>query len=107
MELVFKAEFSIVTRASKAWIPELIAAAGPEVAETYIDAFAATIRNRNTRQAYARACRQFFDWCAAYGLELTTVRPFHVAAWKPPTASQPGSTRYSSKSQGPVVGFLS
>ena len=29
MELVPKAEFSIVTRASKAWIPELIAAAGP------------------------------------------------------------------------------
>src|SRR5260370_18503863 len=82
MELVAKAEFSIVTRASsKAWIPELIAAAGPEVTETYIDFFTATIRNRNTRQAYARACWQFFDWCAAHGLELTSVRPFHVAAW--------------------------
>jgi site-specific recombinase XerD len=77
-----KAEFSIVTRASsKAWIPELIAAAGREVTETYIDFFTATIRNRNTRAAYARACWQFFDWCAAHGLELTTVRPFHVAAW--------------------------
>src|SRR5438132_3295681 len=82
MELVPKAEFSIVTRtSSKAWIPELIAAAGPEVTETYIDFFTATIRNRNTRAAYARACWQFFDWCAAHGLELTTVRPFHVAAW--------------------------
>jgi hypothetical protein len=60
MELVPKAEFSIVTRASKAWIPELIAAAGPEVTETYIDFFTSTIRNRNTRQAYARACWQFF-----------------------------------------------
>src|ERR1700726_4620931 len=39
------------------------------------------IRNRNTRAAYARACWQFFEWCAAHGLELTTVRPFHVAAW--------------------------
>jgi len=81
MELVPKAEFSIVTRASKAWIPELIAAAGPEVTETYIDFFTATIRNRNTRAAYARACWQFFDWCKAHGLELTSVRPFHVAAW--------------------------
>jgi hypothetical protein len=82
MELIPKAEFSIITRtSSKAWIPELIAAAGPEVTETYIDFFTATIRNRNTRQAYARACWQFFDWCAAHGLELTTVRPFHVAAW--------------------------
>jgi hypothetical protein len=41
MELIPKAEFSIVTRASKAWIPELIAAAGPEVTETYIDFFTA------------------------------------------------------------------
>jgi len=52
-----------------------------EVTESYIDFFTATIRNRNTRAAYARACWQFFDWCAAHGLELTTVRPFHVAAW--------------------------
>jgi site-specific recombinase XerD len=82
MELIPKAEFSIVTRtASKAWIPEQIANAGPEVTETYIDFFTSTIRNRNTRQAYARACWQFFDWCAAHDLELATVRPFHVAAW--------------------------
>src|ERR1700674_2600413 len=76
MELVPMAEFTIVTRtSSKAWIPELIAAAGPEVTESYIDFFTATIRNRNTRQAYARACWQFFDWCAAHGLELTTETP--------------------------------
>src|ERR1700730_18545408 len=81
MELVPKADFLTVTRANKAWIPELIAAAGYEVTETYIDFFTSTIRNRNTRAAYARACWQFFDWCAAHDLELTTVRPFHVAAW--------------------------
>src|SRR6202162_757659 len=82
MELVPMAEFTIVTRSSSsAWIPELIAAVGPEVTETYIDFFTSTIRNRNTRAAYARACWQFFDWCAAHDLELTTVRPFHVAAW--------------------------
>jgi len=82
MELVPMAEFTIVTRSSSsAWIPELIAAAGPEVTETYIDFFTSTIHNRNTRAAYARACWQFFEWCAAHGLELTTVRPFHVAAW--------------------------
>jgi site-specific recombinase XerD len=28
-----------------------------------------------------RACWQFFDWCGTHGLELKTVRPFHVAAW--------------------------
>ena len=67
MELVPMAEFTIVTRSSSsAWIPEMIAAAGPEVTETYIDFFTSTIRNRNTRLAYARACWQFFDWCAAH-----------------------------------------
>jgi hypothetical protein len=95
MESIPKAEFSIVTRTSaKAWLPELIAAAGPEVTETYIDFFTSTIRNRNTRVAYARACWQFFDWCKAHGLELTTVRPFHVAAW---IEDFPGSNRRLSK----------
>ena len=76
------AEVTIVSRSSfSAWIPELISAAGPEVTETYIDFFTSTIRNRNTRAAYARACWQFFDWCGMHGLELKTVRPFHVAAW--------------------------
>ena len=73
MELVPKAEFSIVTRASfKAWIPELTASAGAEVTETYIDFFTSTIRNRNTRAAYARACWQFFDWCGCSWPPRTT-----------------------------------
>jgi hypothetical protein len=43
MELVPMAEFTIVTRSSSsAWIPEMIAAAGPEVTETYIDFFTAS-----------------------------------------------------------------
>ena len=61
MELVPKAEFSIVTRASKAWIPELIAAAGPEVTETYI-AFSlprsATGRGKTLLTAAARETDQ-------------------------------------------------
>jgi hypothetical protein len=76
------AEFTIVTRSSSsAWIPELIAAAGAQVTETSIDFFTSTIRNGNTRAAYARACWQFFDWCGTHNLELKTVRPFQVAAW--------------------------
>jgi len=53
MELVPKAEFSIVTRASsKAWIPELIAAAGLEVTETLIDVLTAKIRNRKREKRF-------------------------------------------------------
>jgi hypothetical protein len=32
-----RSQFQIVTRASKAWTPELIAAARPKVTQTYID----------------------------------------------------------------------
>jgi hypothetical protein len=47
--------WQLARASSKAWIPELIAAAGAEVTETYIGFFTSTIRNRNTRAAYARA----------------------------------------------------
>ena len=62
-------------RSASAWVPDLVAAAGPQAADT------ATIRNRNTRLAYARACYQFFHWARENGLTLDTVRPFHVAAY--------------------------
>ena len=56
------AEFTIVTRSSSsAWIPELIAAAGAQVSETYIDFFTSTIRNRNTRAAYAGLAGSFLN----------------------------------------------
>jgi site-specific recombinase XerD len=49
--------------------------------DAYIEFFTATIRNRNTRLAYARACYQFFHWCQENGLTLDSVRPFQVAAY--------------------------
>ena len=41
-------------------LPRLVAAAGPDAARRFLEFFAATIRNRNTRMAYARAVGQFF-----------------------------------------------
>ena len=49
--------------------------------DAYIEFFTATIGNRHTRVAYARACYQFFHWCQENGLTLDTVQPFHVAAY--------------------------
>jgi hypothetical protein len=72
MEPIPKAEFSIVTRASsKAWIPELIAAAGPELTETYIDFFTATIRNRTLDRHTLGLVGNVL-----IGAKLTSVRPF-------------------------------
>jgi site-specific recombinase XerD len=62
-------------------VPALIADAGEAAAWRYIEFFTANIRNKNTRRAYARACRQFFAWCEDRGLTLTTIRPFDVATY--------------------------
>jgi hypothetical protein len=60
---------------SPTWLPQPARAT-----DAYIEFFTATIRNRNTRLAYAR-CYQFFHWCQENGLTLDSVRPFHVAAY--------------------------
>jgi hypothetical protein len=43
--------------------PRLIAAAGEKAARRFLEFFAATIRNKNTRMAYYRAVVRFFAWC--------------------------------------------
>ena len=49
-------------------IPLQVAAAGQTAARRFIEFFTANIRNRNTRQAYARAVIDFFRWCEGRGL---------------------------------------
>jgi hypothetical protein len=46
-----------------------------------IEVFTANIRNRNTRMAYARAVKQFFDWCDNRKMELEGIDPLSVAAY--------------------------
>lgn len=67
----------------------IIADAGEKASEHFLEFFAATIRNKNTRAAYVQAAAQFCSWCEQYGLQLTTIRPLHVSAYiesKPLTA---------------------
>ncbi len=47
----------------------------------FIEFFTATIRNRNTRTAYARAVKQFFDWCEDHRLGLDDIEPIAIAAY--------------------------
>lgn len=62
-------------------LPAAIASAGEHAARRFIEFFAATIRNANTREAYARAVRDFFAWCDARGVrELRAIEPIVVAA---------------------------
>jgi hypothetical protein len=48
-------------------VPALIAAAGDKAARRYLEFFAVTIENANTRAAYFHACRRFFAWCEGKG----------------------------------------
>src|SRR5215218_9597372 len=63
-------------------LPAPIAAAGELAARRFIEFFTANIRNRNTRQAYARPVADFFCWMEEAGLtDLRQLQPVHVAAY--------------------------
>jgi hypothetical protein len=59
----------------------IIAAARDKASEHFLEFFAATIRNKNTRAAYVQAAAQFFGWCEQYDLRLASIRPLHVSAY--------------------------
>ena len=60
----------VTRRSASAWVPDLVAAAGPRATDAYIEFFTATILNRNTRLGYARACYQTAGPCLAPLKEL-------------------------------------
>lgn len=66
--------------APDAW-PEILIRAGIPAQERFLEFFAATIRNPNTRAAYFRAVCRFFKWADDRHLELEEIRPVHVAAY--------------------------
>jgi site-specific recombinase XerD len=65
----------------RAATPLVVRQAGPKAEERYYEFFAATIRNVNTRMAYLRAVRKFFEWMEPRGIALREIRPLHVAGY--------------------------
>ncbi len=63
-------------------VPAAVASAGDVGRRAWVDFFAAQIRNRNTRQAYARAAHRLFDWLEEYGInDVVDIEPVHIAVW--------------------------
>jgi site-specific recombinase XerD len=63
-------------------VPRVIADAGEGAARWFLEFFAATIRNKNTRMAYYRAAARFFAWCDHRAIgEIADIEPLHVAAY--------------------------
>ena len=70
-------------------VPATIAAAGDHAARRFLEFFAATIRNKNTRMAYYRAVEQFFSWVERHRIGgLVDIEPLHVAAYVETLQSQ-------------------
>lgn len=68
--------------AVSAAVPAIVARGGARTVKRFLEFYAAQIRNPNTRAAYARAARGFFDWCSDRNIgELLEIEPLHVAAW--------------------------
>jgi site-specific recombinase XerD len=71
-----------VANAAEIVVPRVIASAGDHAARRFLEFFAATIRNKNTRMAYYRAVCQFFAWCDRHRIgEIADIEPLHVAAY--------------------------
>ena len=65
-----------------AHLSALIGAAGSRAQTRFWEFFAANIRNKHTRRAYAQATREFFAFCESAGVaSIVDVRPLHVAAY--------------------------
>jgi site-specific recombinase XerD len=63
-------------------VPAVIADAGDHAARRFLEFFAATIRNKNTRLAYYRAACHFFAWVEQHEIGgLADIEPVHVAAY--------------------------
>jgi site-specific recombinase XerD len=63
-------------------LPAIVVAAGDHAKTRFWEFFAANIRNRHTRRAYAQAVREFLFWCERAGVaSITDVQPLHVAAY--------------------------
>src|ERR1700692_2590425 len=84
-----------LARAGLEYLPPVINRAGEAAAWRFIEFFTATIRNKNTRAAYARAVSQFFAWCDRNRIRsLDEIRPVVIAAYiethtmAPPTVKQ-------------------
>jgi integrase/recombinase XerC len=63
-------------------VPALVNASGARAEIRFLEFFAANIRNKNTRRAYAQATREFLAWCESAGVaSIAGVQPLHVAAY--------------------------
>jgi integrase/recombinase XerD len=62
-------------------VPTLFVDAGEKASWRLVEFLTASIRNRNTREAYSRAILRFSRWCEKKELRLVEIKPFFIAAY--------------------------
>jgi len=63
-------------------VPALISTASQRAQTRFCEFFAANIRNKHTRRAYAQGTRGFLTWCERAGVaSIVNVKPLHIAAY--------------------------
>jgi len=61
--------------------PKIISNAGKDAIRRFVEFFTANIRNKNTREAYARAVTQFCNWCEHRRFSLELLEPVVIATY--------------------------
>jgi site-specific recombinase XerD len=80
--VTIKAPRTAVSVSGNVVIPAAIADAGEHAVRRFLEFFAATIRNKNTRMAYYRAVCSFFAWLEQHDIgELADIEPMHVSLY--------------------------
>lgn len=77
-------------------LPSMVAGADARTSWRFVDFFAVTIRNPNTRESYYRAVSRFLDWCEERGLnrfdavhEVHFTPAVYTRDWEPGGTSLP------------------
>jgi hypothetical protein len=84
-----------ITRAGFESLPPVIVRAGQAAAWRFIEFFTATIRNRNTRAAYAQAITQFFAWCEKHRIHtLEEINPVVIGVYVETLGRHPHALRF-------------
>ena len=77
----FQQSKSLFSASTFATVPRIIELAGAQARNKFLECFTASIRNKNTRFAYHRACVDFLAWCDDHCFKLDEVEPVVVAAY--------------------------
>jgi len=89
-------------------LPRIISEEGRKAQSAFVNFFTASIENANTRRAYARAVRDFFEWLDVRrsGTTLKEIQPFMVAAFIKQLPSSARSKQQYVSALRMLFGFL-